>query len=216
MLFIIRNIIIAIGVLKGYQLCKGKIDQKLPIFIVIISIITISVSTLLIIPLCLLAKEGLKVDANTLQFLYANQEFVNAITRDYVVSLLFTFLGISGVVANTKKQIQEGKDHIEVSIQQEQNSTIEKDDSKIKEIFIKYNALDKNTAIEKETIFKEMDTEDEKKFKQLKMQQIILKHKGKYYFSLKNEKSLGRRFLLLYGKIMLWICLFIIVLFLFL
>lgn len=218
MILSLLAIIIAIGVLKGYQLCKGKVDHKLPVFIVVISILSITIATLFIIPLCLIAKEGVQVDLNTLKRLYDNQEFVSALTRDYVVSLLFTFMGISGVVASVKKQIQEGKERIDATIQSEQTNLVEsplqENLFKIKEVFLKYNAIDKKSAIEKEIIVKDFTKEDEKAFKQLRMQQIILKHKGKYYFSLQNEKSLGRRFLLLYGKIMLWIVIVVVLLFL--
>lgn len=53
------SVIIAIGVLKGYQIFKGKINKSLPAVIVVISILAITVSTFVIIPMLLLAKEGL-------------------------------------------------------------------------------------------------------------------------------------------------------------
>ncbi len=46
-------------------------------------------------------------------------------------------------------------------------------------------------------------------FNTLKTQQIIRKTKGKYYFSEKNEQSVGRRFITIFGKIMLFIILVI-------
>ena len=213
MILSVLAIFVAMGVLKGYQLCKGKVDSKLPLFIIVISILSVTIATLLIIPLCLIAKERGQVDFNTLKMLYDNQDFIKAITHDYVISFLFTFIGISGVVASAKKQIQEGKDQIQATLQTEQN-TVVIDSKNIKEKFLNYNAIDKKSAIEKEQILKDLTKEDEKKFRKLRMQQIILKHKGKYYFSLKNEESVGRRFLLLYGKIMLWFIIAILLLFL--
>ena len=50
MILSLLAIIIAIGVLKGYQICKGKIDNKLPVIIIVISLLCVTVSTLLIIP----------------------------------------------------------------------------------------------------------------------------------------------------------------------
>lgn len=120
MILSLLAIIIAIGVLKGYQICKGKVDNKLPIIIIVISLLCVTVSTLLIIPLLLLGKEGLEVSFQNLETLYAYDEFMTAIMKDFAVSVVFTVLGISGVVANVKKQISEGADgNITATIKEE-------------------------------------------------------------------------------------------------
>lgn len=120
MILSLLAIIIAIGVLKGYQICKGKVDNKLPAIIVVISLLCVTVSTLLIIPLLLLGKEGLEVSFQNLQTLYAYDEFMAAIMKDFAVSVVFTILGISGVVANVKKQISEGAEgNITATIKEE-------------------------------------------------------------------------------------------------
>lgn len=120
MILSLLAIIIAIGVLKGYQICKGKVDNKLPAIIVVISLLCVTVSTLLIIPLLLLGKEGLEVSFQNLQTLYAYDEFMAAIMKDFAVSVVFTILGISGVVANVKKQIIEGAEgNITATIKEE-------------------------------------------------------------------------------------------------
>jgi len=108
MILSLLAIIIALGVLKGYQLFRGKIDKKLPIIIVVISVISVTVATLLIIPCLLLIKDGEAASIENLKILYEYDEFVGAIIKDYAISVVFTFLGISGVVANVKKQINEG------------------------------------------------------------------------------------------------------------
>lgn len=120
MILSLLAIIIAIGVLKGYQICKGKVDNKLPAIIVVTSLLCVTVSTLLIIPLLLLGKEGLEVSFQNLQTLYAYDEFMAAIMKDFAVSVIFTILGISGVVANVKKQINEGAEgNITATIKEE-------------------------------------------------------------------------------------------------
>lgn len=120
MILSLLAIIIAIGVLKGYQICKGKVDNKLPAIIVVISLLCVTVSTLLIIPLLLLGKEGLEVSFQNLQTLYAYDEFMAAIMKDFAVSVVFTILGISGVVANVKRQISEGAEgNITATIKEE-------------------------------------------------------------------------------------------------
>lgn len=202
MILSLLAIIIAMGALKGYQLLKGKIDGKLPIIIIVVSVVCVTISTLLIIPFLLMAKEGIAVSLENLEILYEYDEFASAIIKDYVISLLFTFLGISGVVKSIKKQIYEGEtDEIKINF----NSTNNKEQIEaIKDAFIKLNALDKTSATSKENIFDELENSDLKLlFSTLRQQQIIRKYKGNYYYSLKNEESFLRRFLLIFAKTML-------------
>lgn len=124
MILSLLAIIIAMGVLKGYQIGKGKIDKKLPTIIIVISLLCVTVSTLLIIPLLLLGKEGLEVSFQNLETLYAYDQFMTAIMKDFAVSVIFTVLGISGVVANVKKQINEGAEgNITATIKEEKKET---------------------------------------------------------------------------------------------
>lgn len=214
MILAVLSIIIAIGVLKGYQLFKGKVNKSLPVIIVLISILAITVSTFVIIPMLLLNKEGITANFDNLQTLYEYDEFMGALVKDYIVSLIFTALGISGVVANVKKQIDEGETkNIKATINDDGASTTNVINNKnqeniamMKEAFVKLNAMDKNTAVDKEEILSQIDNPNAKAiFRGLVTQQIIVKYHKKYYFSEKNEKSLGRRFIKLYAKIMLWI-----------
>ena len=105
MILSLLAIIIAFGALKGYQLLKGYEDNKLPIIIVIISLVCVTISTLVIIPLLLLAKEGYAVSFESLKILYTSSEFFGAIIKDYIISIIFTLLGISGTIANIKKSV---------------------------------------------------------------------------------------------------------------
>ena len=61
MMFSVLAIFIAMGALKGYQLFKGKIDKKLSIIITVVSLLSVVVSTLLIIPCLLLLKESIGI-----------------------------------------------------------------------------------------------------------------------------------------------------------
>lgn len=209
MIFSVLAIIIAVGALKGYQFMKGKINEKLPAIIVVVSLVCVTVSTLLIIPFLLMANEGIPVNIENLKILYEYDEFFSAIMKDYMISLFFTFLGISGVVNNIRKQIYEGEtQEIKWNVN---NPANQEQQEIIKNAFIKLNALDKASATSKESIFNELDNSDLKLlFNNLKQQQIIRKYKGKYYYSLENEKNFGKRFLLLFSKIMLAILIVII------
>ena len=158
MMLSLLAIIIAIGVLKGYQICKGKIDNKLPVIIIVISLLCVTVSTLLIIPLLLLGKEGLEVSLQNLQTLYAYDQFMAAIMKDFAVSVIFTVLGISGVVANVKKQISEGAEgNITATIKEE------KKEQKKEEMEEKSEDQEEDTKTEEHNEDSEKEEHDEEK-----------------------------------------------------
>ena len=158
MILSLLAIIIAIGVLKGYQICKGKIDNKLPVIIIVISLLCVTVSTLLIIPLLLLGKEGLEVSLQNLQTLYAYDQFMAAIMKDFAVSVIFTVLGISGVVANVKKQISEGAEgNITATIKEE------KKEQKKEEMEEKSEYQEEDTKTEEHNEDSEKEEHDEEK-----------------------------------------------------
>lgn len=108
MMLSLLAILIAFGAFYGYKLFKGKIDKKLPIIVSVVSIIAISIATLLIIPFALLMEANLEASFENLKILYENSEFFSAIMRDYVISVIFTIIGISGVVISLKKQLNNG------------------------------------------------------------------------------------------------------------
>lgn len=215
-------IIIAIGALKGYQIFKGTIDKKLPVIISVVSLLVIIVVTLAIIPMLLLIKDGYLPTISNFKLLYGNSEFSSAIVHDLMFSVAFTILGISGVVSNVNKKIKESDtplDKIKISDTLSNNNSVvntsnEQSIHTVKDVFMKYNAMDKSNAIDKNTLLAELQEIENGKqlFRTLKTQQIIKKYRGKYYFSEKAENSVGYRFILLFGKIMLFIVIVIVVL----
>ena len=198
MLFSILAAFIAFGALLGYKKFGGIVDKKTPVIIVVVSLIVIVVTTLIIIPLCLLYRDGYIASWHNLEFIYNNdQQFKSGIIRDLVVSIFFTILGISGVISKLKQEV----DPNYVSTQNVNLANNQANIEKVKNAFLKYHAMDKFSATSKENILREIDN-DTKVFNQLKMQQIIKKYRGNYYFSEKAEKSLLYRFVILYVKIM--------------
>lgn len=109
MMLSILAIFIAMGALKGYQLGKGKITTKLPIIIIVVSLISVTLATLVIIPLALLAINDARVTMENLNLLYSSSEFTSALMRDYIISVAFTILGISGVISTIKNQLKTGE-----------------------------------------------------------------------------------------------------------
>lgn len=213
MMFSLLAVFIAMGALYGYKLLKGKVDEKLPIIITILSLLSVTVVTLVIIPLLLLSKNGLEASFDNLMWLYENSEFTSAIIRDYVVSFVFTLLGIHGVITQLKKG------ETPKILGQNSNSMLQQQSleqiAMIKEAFQKLNAMSKESATTKESILEILpeDINASRLFGTMCTQKIIRKYKKKYYFDEACEKSVFRRFLLIYFSIMKWILIPLFILF---
>lgn len=105
MLLSILAAVIAFGVNYGYRLLKGKVDTKLPMIITITSLAIVVITTTIIIPLLLLGKEGYGATFQNLQILYGDSSYKAAVLQDLVISVIFTFLGISGTVRQIKAEV---------------------------------------------------------------------------------------------------------------
>ena len=113
MILSLLAILIAMGVLKGSLLC-------------------VTISTLVVIPLLLLAKENLPSNFENLKVLYENETFQTALFKDFAISVVFTALGISGVISNVKKQLNEGKsENIKATIKEEKKKNTKKEEKDI-------------------------------------------------------------------------------------
>lgn len=221
MIFSALAILIAIGALKGYQIFKGRIDKTLPYTISIVSLLVVIITTLIIIPCLLIVQEGQQLTYDYFKFIYGDDKFSGAIIHDLIISIAFTALGISGVVANIHKQLKQSDKPLEkIDI----SSTLANPNAEannpevvtsVKGAFQKYEAMDKAHAIDKKTILDELETLKNGKqlFNTLRTQQIIRKSKGKYYFSEKAEQSGLYRFGLLFGKFILFLIVLLVVVF---
>lgn len=186
MIYSLLALFVAMAALKGYELFKGKVDKKLPYIIGAISIICITVATLVIIPNLLLVKEIGTTSLANFKLLYADSEFAGAIIGDYIMSLLFTILGISGVFASIKKQVNNGSKKIDLNYNE--NAVSDEELTKIKEIFVKYNALDKHNAISKDTLLRE-NADLEEKINYLVSIGVVKVYKKEYYYNEKSENK---------------------------
>lgn len=185
MILSLLAILIALGALKGYQIFKGKEDKNLPIFIIIISVIVVTIATLIIIPKLLIIKDGNSI---TLTDLYNNSEFKTAIIKDYIISLIFTGLGISGVISSIKNKVNnENKANEGSKVYRSVNKLTYK---LYENEFKKYNATSKNNLIDKETILNNINLIDKDDiFKSLIYQDAIKEVDGKYYFAKKIHQN---------------------------
>lgn len=201
MILAILAILIAFGALKGYQLAKGPIDKSVPWVVGIVTILMVVLSTLLIIPCLLLAKEGLTVSVTNLTTLYNYDAFFRALMGDLAISIVFAVLGISGIFVNLKKQIENGE---EINLNTNNRFIPQEKIDTLKKAFTKFNAFDKNSAVTKEEIQVNFNEEGfDLVFNNLRSQQIIKKYQGKYYFSEKAQNSFVYRFTAIYAKILL-------------
>lgn len=194
MMFSILAVLIAAGELYGYKIAKGKINKKLPIILMVIALIIVTVTTLVIIPTLLIAKEGIAVNLTNISRLYENSEFATAMMKDFIISLIFTILGASIVTANIKKQLEnnDGQDvKLNFNNKEKANEIKKATIELIKPIFIKYEATEQGKAMLKDEVIAEIDDKRKAKysFNYLKQMGIIKKYKGKYYYSEDDENG---------------------------
>lgn len=184
-------ILIAIGVLKGYQLFKGKVGKSLPIIVAVISVICVTLATLIFIPELLIIKENAGI---SIAELYQNSEFSSAIIQDYITSLLFTALGISGVITSINRQVKSGKTKIKINDNSEYLKDLAENKDKIKEIFVKYNAIEKSKTISKNQILKDVNFENKDTvFNYMLREGLIRKSNKEYYYSIDNDEHPKKR-----------------------
>lgn len=200
MLFSALATFIAYGALLGYKKIAKSVDKSTPIIIIAVSLIIILITTLIIIPLCLLYKEGYIVNFDNLKIIYSIKDFKNAIFKDLIVSLIFTIIGISGIISKIKQEVNPS---YELS---KENSDIEC----VKAAFKKYDAMNKYKTTSKENILILINNNNAL-FNKLVIQQIIRKYRGNYYFCEKSENNLMYRFSLIYVKIILFVIIIFIV-----
>jgi hypothetical protein len=92
--------LIGLGVNYGYRLLGGKVNKALPFIVAIVSVAIIIIVTAAVIPLFQLWKDGFGFDLYYLNILYRNSQFVNEVLMNTGIGVVFTFLGIYGLLKN--------------------------------------------------------------------------------------------------------------------
>ena len=109
MIVAILAILIALGAFYGYKLAKGKMGKGLPAIIAIVSVAIIVVLTTIVCPLVIISKEAnMEASFKTIKLLYENKEVASAIMQDALVSIVFTIVGIAGIIKSMHAQIKSG------------------------------------------------------------------------------------------------------------
>ena len=107
LMFSFLAFVIALTAFKGYTLLKGKVTKKTPAIIGVISVLTVIISTLIIIPCLLLAKKGFTVNIKSLISLYNSSTFVKGLDEEEVKehskkqNTLYTILIVIAIVIST-------------------------------------------------------------------------------------------------------------------
>lgn len=183
-------IIIAIGAFKGYELFKGKMDKAVPVIIGVVSIICVTFATFILIPNLMILNEYGRFSIEVYKLVLDEETFRNALVGDYVISVLFTVLGMSGVVSSIKRSIEEGDE--KVSFNKPIYSPSNDDIEEVKAVFEKKQALSKNNTISTDEVMKSLgDLKDVVNF--LKARGIIRSYKGELYYDLEIENNPGKR-----------------------
>ena len=188
----ILALLIAFGAFKFYKLFGGIVTKKTGLIITIISLLTVTFLTLVVIPNMLLFKDGYLINLSNFKILYNSKDFVSSLMRDYAISLVFTGLGISGIIANINKEA-----YIKNTKTEEEYLDNKDSDEQIKEIrkiYEKYNAINKENAIPNSVLFSEMNAIN----KNLLLNKIIndgliVKHKGKTYFDIEADEDIDKQ-----------------------
>ncbi len=193
MILSLLALVVAFGAYKFYKLFKGKVTKRTPLIIGIVSILCISLATLVIIPVLLVYQKGFGFHMEILEMLYKNSEFMGALLQEYIVSVLFTVLGISGIIRTIQSEAYDtghkvdAKDILEYSYDEQIN--------KLEEIYSAYNAFDRNRMVPTTLILNELPPQRGKNFfNQMKKSGIIVVKFGKTYFDKEavNNKDAAR------------------------
>ncbi len=167
--------LIGFGALWFYKLFKGEVNKNTVYVIIIASFIAITLSTFVIIPLMLMAKENIIISFANFKNIYSLDNFLSSLIGDYIISLLFTILGISGIIRSIKNK--DNKDNIN-------NKEYLVED--VKKIYEEYNAFSKDKAIKNDILVKRVSL---KRLNELEREGYIVTKLNKSYFDLNAETS---------------------------
>lgn len=167
--------LIGFGALWFYKLFKGEVNKNTVYVIIIASFIAITLSTFVIIPLMLMAKENIIISFSNFKNIYSLDNFLSSLIGDYIISLLFTILGISGIIRSIKNK--DNKDNIN-------NKEYLVED--VKKIYEEYNAFSKDKAIKNDILVKRVSL---KRLNELEREGYIITKLNKSYFDLNAETS---------------------------
>lgn len=186
----IAAILIGMGAYAGYKKLKGPQTKAAVWIIIVVSLIVVTLTNFVIIPFVYLAKDGYPVSMRYYKWFFTSKDLVASMIKDYLFSIVFTFFGIQGVVRTIKNEVD--PEYVNNDVMNHQDN--EEISSKIKRVFVNYNALDKHNSIKKEMILNEVGSAQAKdEFQRLYVQKLIRSYHGKYYYDQRCEQDQAYR-----------------------
>lgn len=183
----IAAVLIGMGAYAGYKMMNGPKSKGAIGIIIVVSLIVVTLTNFVIIPFVYLAKDGYPISMRYYKWFFSSKELMAAMVKDYAFSILFTFLGVQSVIRTIKNDV----DPVPVQAYDATEGQ-DSDDmvSKIKRVFVKHNALDKQNGIKKDVIMNELQMPQTMEvFQSMYVQKVIRKYHGKYYFDERCEQD---------------------------
>lgn len=87
----IFSCIISYGVINGYRMLNGKIDSNMRKIIIFLTLLTVTLVSLIIFPL-------ISLKGNLFQLPSYYQIFYFSIIKDYIISIIFSSIGLTYVM----------------------------------------------------------------------------------------------------------------------
>jgi len=176
---------IAKGIEFGFKRTNANVDKKTPYIVATLTILIVLTVCFLLIPIFMLFKYGYNVNLYNLNILYQDGEFMSALIKDSLISVLFAFLGMWSVIKQLKLEANPEVYQEQLRLQNEYNETI-------KDIFIKNKSFTKETGIPQDEINVMMKEHPEllRTWMTLNQRGLIKKAKKSFYYypSLKDSK----------------------------
>lgn len=187
-MYAILTVLIGLGAVKGYQILNGKISKLTPWLIGAVCLIVMTLSSFVFIPCVAFMKEGYPVTIANLKLVYDN--LMSDLVLDYVVGIVFTFLGVSGIINQMSQQIKaNGGNPDDVKFEFFYNKVSKDDDNKIKDYFLDKKAVSSTSAIELDGT---EDLSDATIDLLLRNKTLVLTSDNKYYYDTQREEKLKK------------------------
>lgn len=106
MILSVLAIPIALGAFYGYKLFRGPQNKAAIVIVVLVTLVIVAIDNFVIIPGYYLVDAGYPFNMTYLKWYFSSSELMGAVIKDFIVSIIFALLGISGTMKNIQNEIQ--------------------------------------------------------------------------------------------------------------
>lgn len=194
--------LIAGGAFLGYKIFRGKVGRYLPGIITVVSLLIVISITTIVCPIILMIKSSYPITIENWLGLFSDvrSEIRLAIIEDTAIAILFTILGIWGLMRLIRQKLKDAINEEEKSpkkqkaYQKLREKLLEQTES-VKKVCSTMSAMSQENAVTKKEILNAMKTacglktrKAKKYFKMALSYKLLKKYKGKYYYDETDEK----------------------------